>query len=455
MAVNQSKVGVGEIIGYGLGGTATNLIWGTIGGFLAYFYTDVFGLSVGAMATIFMVSRVWDMVADFLMGLVADRTKSRWGKFRPWLLWTCVPFGLITLATFYTPALGATGKVVYAFVTYMLLMTVYTICVVPQNAIQGVITDDPNVRTRITSLGGLVGGLGGLISAGAVLPLVKFFGKGNEQKGFLWTIGLFAVIAVVCYLITFFSVRERVQPPKQQHSSIWLDIKDLLRNRPWVLVFTVGVVAALASASRVGVGIHFCKYNLGNMDLKTTLGVISVFAGMAGGLATILAGRWLGKSRALGLCVFVVGLSCMMLYLARPERLWIAYFSNALTDFFGGIVITMFFSMLGDTADYNEWKNGRRATGLVYAAGSVALKTGFAFGGLIMGAVLGYYGYQANVEQTERSLMGIAMAASIVPGILFCLASLPMMFYPLDRAKLEEIKLELERRRGLSGNEDA
>jgi GPH family glycoside/pentoside/hexuronide:cation symporter len=326
--------------------------------------------------------------------------------------------------------------------------------VVPQNAIQGVITDDPNVRTRITSLGGLVGGLGGLISAGAVLPLVKFFGKGNEQKGFLWTIGLFAVIAVVCYLITFFSVRERVQPPKQQHSSVWLDIKDLLRNRPWVLVFMVGVIAALASASRVGVSIHFCKYNLGNMDLKTTLGVISVFASMAGGLSTILAGRWLGKSRALGLCVFVVGLSCMLLYLARPDRLWIAYASNVLADFFGGIVITMFFAMLGDTADYNEWKNGRRATGLVYAAGSVALKTGFAFGGLIMGAVLGYYGYQANVEQTARSLMGIAMAASIVPGILFCLASLPMLFYPLDRAKLEEIKLELERRRELSGNGD-
>jgi GPH family glycoside/pentoside/hexuronide:cation symporter len=454
MSVNQSKVGLGEIIGYGLSGTATNLIWGTIGGFLAYFYTDVFGLSVGAMATIFMISRVWDMVADFLMGLVADRTKTRWGKFRPWLLWTCVPFGLVTLATFYTPALGPTGKVVYAFVTYMLLMTVYTICVVPQNAIQGVITDDPNVRTRITSLGGLVGGLGGLISAGAVLPLVKFFGKGNEQKGFLWTIGLFAVIAVVCYLITFFSVRERVQPPKQQHSSVWLDIKDLLRNRPWVLVFMVGVIAALASASRVGVSIHFCKYNLGNMDLKTTLGVISVFASMAGGLSTILAGRWLGKSRALGLCVFVVGLSCMLLYLARPDRLWIAYASNVLADFFGGIVITMFFAMLGDTADYNEWKNGRRATGLVYAAGSVALKTGFAFGGLIMGAVLGYYGYQANVEQTARSLMGIAMAASIVPGILFCLASLPMLFYPLDRAKLEEIKLELERRRELSGNGD-
>lgn len=455
MSVNQSNVGLGEIIGYGLSGTATNLIWGTIGGFLAYFYTDVFGLSVGAMATIFMISRVWDMVADFLMGLVADRTKTRWGKFRPWLLWTCVPFGLVTLATFYTPALGPTGKVVYAFITYMLLMTVYTICVVPQNAIQGVITDDPNVRTRITSLGGLVSGLGGLISAGAVLPLVKFFGKGNEQKGFLWTIGLFAVIAVVCYLITFFSVRERVQPPKQQHSSVWLDIKDLLRNRPWVLVFLVGVIAALASASRVGVSIHFCKYNLGNMDLKTTLGVISVFASMAGGLSTILAGRWLGKSRALGLCVFVVGLSCMLLYLARPDRLWIAYASNVLADFFGGIVITMFFAMLGDTADYNEWKNGRRATGLVYAAGSVALKTGFAFGGLIMGAVLGYYGYQANVEQTARSLMGIAMAASIVPGILFCLASLPMLFYPLDRAKLEEIKLELERRRELSGNGDA
>jgi GPH family glycoside/pentoside/hexuronide:cation symporter len=455
MAMNPSKVGLGEIIGYGLSGTATNLIWGTIGGFLAYFYTDVFGLSVGAMGMIFMVSRVWDMVADFLMGLVADRTQTRWGKFRPWLLWTCVPFGLITLLTFYTPALGPTGKVVYAFVTYMLLMTVYTICVVPQNSIQGVMSDDPQVRTRITSIGGVVGGLGGLISTACCLPLVKYFGQGNEAKGFQWTIGLFAVVATVLYLITFFTVRERVQPPRQQHSSVWVDVKDLLQNKPWVLIFVVGVVAALASASRVGVAVHFFKYNLGDKDLTTVIRSIGVVAGMVGGLATPLAGRWMGKARTLGLCVLVVGLSCMLLYFARADRLWVAYLSTVLTDFFGGIVITMFFAMLGDTADYNEWRYGRRATGLIYAAGSVALKTGFAFGGLIMGGVLAYYGYQANAEQSARSLFGIAMAATIVPGALFCLAALPMFFYPLNSAKLQEIKLDLERRRELAGNNDA
>jgi len=449
MTNNPSKVGWGEMIGYGVSGTAANLVWCTIGGFLTYFYTDVFGLSLGAMTAILMISRVWDMAADFLMGLVADRTKTRWGKFRPWMLWGCVPFGLITLLTFAVPPLGAEGKVVYAFVTYMLLMTIYTICAVPSNALQGVMSDDPNVRTRITSVGGVGGSVGGLISASCTLPLVAFFGHGNEAKGFLWAIGIFAVIAIVLFLWTFFTVRERVQPPQEQNSSVWVDIKDLLQNKPWVLVFAVGVIAALASASRLGVLVHFFKYNLGDKDLTTVFRSIGVVMGLLGAIATPLAGRWLGKSKALCVSVLLVGLGSALLYFTRADRLWVAYASTVLCDFFGGIVITMFFAMLGDTADYNEWCHGRRATGIIFAAGSVALKTGFAFGGLIMSGVLSYYGYVANTEQTSRSLFGISMAATVVPGFLFCLAALPMLFYPLGREKLQEIKLELERRREL------
>jgi GPH family glycoside/pentoside/hexuronide:cation symporter len=446
-----SRVGWGEKIGYGLSGTGTSLIWGTIGGFLTYFYTDVFGLSLAATSAIFMVSRIWDIFADFIMGAVADRTNTRWGKFRPWILWSCVPFGAITAITFYTPDLGPTGKVIYAAVTYMLLMTIYTICVIPGNSLQGVMTDDPDERTRLATVGGVLSGLGGLLSAAATLPLVKYFGQGNEKTGFLVTISLFALVSTVLYLVTFFSVRERVQPPKGQHTTVWVDTKDLVRNLPWVLVFSVGVVAALASASRVGVRIHFFKYNLGNQDLATVIVSMGVICSLLGAVATPLAGRLLGKSRALGLSVFVVGVSSAALFFASPERLWVAYGTTVVTEFFGGIVITMFFSMLGDTADYNEWRHGRRATGLIYAAGSVSLKTGFAFGGVIMSGVLGYYGYVANAEQTARSLFGIAMAGTVVPGILFSLAAIPMLFYPLTTEKLEEIKLELERRRGLNG----
>jgi GPH family glycoside/pentoside/hexuronide:cation symporter len=445
---DNSKVGWGEKIGYGVSGTATTLVWSTIGGFLTYFYTDVFGLSVAAMTTIFMVSRVWDMVADFLMGLVADRTRTRWGKFRPWLLWASVPFGVITVLTFVTPAWGPIGKIVYASVTYMLLMTLYTICVVPQNSLQGVMSDDPQERTRITSVCGVLGGIGGLISAACCLPLVKYFGQGNEAIGFQWTIGLFAVVATILYLITFFTVRERVQPPKQQHSSVWVDIKDLLQNKPWLLAFITILIAALASACRGSVQMYFFKYNLHDVDLTTLFRSIGVVVGLVGAMATPLVGRWLGKARGLGICVFVVGVSAMLMYFARPDRLWVAYVSTVLCEFFGMIVIIMFFAMLGDTADYNEWRHGRRATGIIYAAGSVALKTGFAFGGLIMGGILGAFGYQANVEQTARSLCGISLAATLVPGLLFCLAAVPMLFYPLNSAKLEEIKLELERRRG-------
>ena len=446
---DPSKVGLGEMVGYGFSNTAVSLVWTSIGGFLTYFYTDVFGLSLAAMSMILLFSRVWDMVADFLMGILADRTKTRWGKFRPWLLWGCVPFAVITFLTFSVPALGMTGKVIYAFVTYILLMTIYTICAVPQNAIQGVMSDDPDVRTKITSVGGFFGQVGGFVATACTLPLVKYFGHGNEALGFQWTVGLFGLILVVLLLAAFFSVKERVQPPVGQHSSVLIDVKDLLGNRPWVLVFTVGVIAALGAASRYGVAVHFYKYNMGDKDLTTLFRSIGVVAAMLGALSTPVAGRLLGKSRALGVCVLLVGVSSMLMHFASPQRIWIAYSSTIICEFFGGVVITMFFAMLGDTADFNEWKHGRRATGIIYAAGSIALKTGFAFGGLIMAGVLGYYGYQANVEQSARGLFGISMAANVVPGILYCLAAIPMFFYPLTTAKLEEIKLDLERRRGV------
>ncbi len=448
-----SGLGWGEKAGYGISSTATSLVWGTIGGFLTYFYTDVMGLSMAAVGTIFLLTRIWDMVSDFLMGLVADRTSTRWGKFRPWILWTCIPFGAFTVLAFVVPDFGDSGKAAWALFTYFMLMTLYTMTVVPQNSLMGVMTDDAQERTRLAMVVGILGGVGGLISSGATLPMVKYFGQGNEAAGFQWTLGIFALMATAFYLITFFTVRERVQPPKSQHDSVWVDVKDLLQNRPWLLIFTVGVVAALASASRGGVSVHFFKYNLGDQDLTTVVRSIGVVCGLLGAAATPLAGRLFGKGRALGICVLIVGLGSMAMYLASPDRLWVAYASTVVTDFFGGIVITMFFAMLGDTADYNEWLRGRRATGIIYAAGSVSLKTGFAFGGLIVTGMLGYFGYEANVDQSERALLGIAMAAAIVPGILFSLAAIPMLFYPLTTSKLEEIKLELERRREANGSE--
>jgi Na+/melibiose symporter-like transporter len=225
-------------------------------------------------------------------------------------------------------------------------------------------------------------------------------------------------------------------------------LRALYAASPWPQP-TVGVVAALGAASRYGVAVHFYKYNMGDKDLTTLFRSIGVVAAMLGALSTPVAGRLLGKSRALGVCVLLVGVSSMLMHFASPQRIWIAYSSTIICEFFGGVVITMFFAMLGDTADFNEWKHGRRATGIIYAAGSIALKTGFAFGGLIMAGVLGYYGYQANVEQSARGLFGISMAANVVPGILYCLAAIPMFFYPLTTAKLEEIKLDLERRRGV------
>jgi GPH family glycoside/pentoside/hexuronide:cation symporter len=447
MTSSISTVSWTEKIGYGLSGIATSLMWGTISGFLPYFYTDVFGLSVGAMTMIFFVSRFWDLIADFLMGGIADRTKTRWGKFRPWLLWGCVPFGVVALLTFTVPAFGPTTKVAYAGITYILLMTCYTICVIPQNALQGVMSSDPQERTKITSIAGVLSSVGGLLVAACTLPMVNYLGGGNEAKGYQWTIGIFAGLMIILYVLTFFTVRERVEPPKQQHNSMWMDAKDLLHNKAWLLLFFSGVLMALASSCRGGVSIHFNKYILNDKDLTTVLRTISVATAMLGAMVTPLVGRWLGKSRALGLCVAGVAVSCFMMYFATTDRLWIAYISTGLCDFVGGIAITLFFAMLGDTADFSEWQHGRRATGIIYAAGAVSLKSGFTFGGLLSGGLLGLFGYQANVVQTAHSLLGIKLAAIAVPSLLFLLATIPMWFYPLNAKTLEEMKLELERRR--------
>jgi len=447
MAQNLSTVSWREKIGYGLSGTATNLMWSAISLFLPYFYTDVFGLSVGAMSIIFFVSRFWDMIADFLMGGIADRTKTRWGKFRPWLLWGCVPFGALALLAFSVPTLGPTAKIVYAGVTYLLLMTCYTVCVIPQNSLQGVMSSDPQERTGITSLAGIFNQVGALIVAGCTLPMVNYLGGGNEAKGFQWTMAIFAGLMVLLYVATFLTVRERVEPPKNQHNSIWADAKDLLDNRAWLLLFIAGVLMALGSSCRGGVSVHFNKYILENKDLTTVLRSIGVAAAIPGALVTPLLGRWLGKSRTLWICVAGVSVSCFFMYFATPDRLWVAYVSAGLCDFVGGVAITMFFAMLGDTADYSEWRHGRRATGIIYAAGAVSLKSGFTFGGLLSGGLLSLFGYQANVAQTPHSLLGIKVAAVVIPTLFFFLAAVPMWFYPLNSRKLEEMKLELEKRR--------
>ena len=436
-----------EMLAYGMGAAGINLIWSTFGGFLTYFYTDVFGISVQAMATIFLATRIYDIFADLAMGAIADRTRSRWGKFRPWILWMALPLGICAALAFSAPGFGATGKVVYAFFTYMLMMTAYTAYAIPHNSLQGVMTDDPDGRTRIASVMNACGPLGGLASVGLCLPLVAFFGKGDEAKGFLYTIGLFSLMSIALFLVTFFFVQERVQPIQQKNSPIWLDFKDLLQNRPWLMVFCVGAIAALASASRVSVMVHYFKYNLGNKDLVTVVRSIGTVATLLGAVATPMAGRWIGKAKALGVSILIVGLSCALMFFSAPDRLWVVYATFIPAEFFGGIVITLFFAMLGDTADYSEWMHGRRATGIIYSAGSVALKTGFAFGGVIMSWTLSSFGYVANMEQSPQSLFGIALAATIIPGVLFCLAAVPAFLYPLTGEKLNQIKCELERRR--------
>jgi GPH family glycoside/pentoside/hexuronide:cation symporter len=448
MATDNTRLSVKEKLGYGLGDTASHFVWDMVGFWILIFYTDTFGISAAAAGTIMFIARLWDMISDPLMGVISDRTRTRWGKFRPYILWTALPYSVLAVLAFTTPDLGPTGKVIYAAVTYLLLMTAYTAINLPYSSLGAVMTADSLERTSLNTYRFVCAFVGQLIVSGMALTLAGFFGQGDNAKGYRLTVTLFAVIAFVLFILTFLSTRERIQPPKMQQDSLRQDFRILLRNRPWVILATVGIISFVMFALQNLSLAYYFKYYIGkeeSVQLFNVVGSIALIVALP--LSQPLAKRFGKKNVFIGSSL-ISGLCFTLLYLPGAESLGWVYALNILGKMTYAPAVPLLWTMIADAADYAEWTTGRRATGLFFSAATFAQKGGWGIGGALAGWLLAAFGYVEQAgEQTVLALTGIKLLISVFPGLLYMSCALALIFYPLDEETCATMKLDLEARR--------
>lgn len=447
MNQSETKLSVKEKIGYGLGDTASHFVWDMVGFWILIFYTDTFGISAAAAGTIMLIARFWDMVSDPLMGIISDRTHTRWGKFRPYLLWMALPYGILAVLTFSTPDFGQTGKVIYAGVTYLLLMTVFTAINLPYSSLGAVMTSDSYERAGLNSYRFIFAFVGQFIVTGTALYLANFFGKGDNAKGYQYTLILFAAISFVLFLITFKTTKERVSPPVGQKNNLKQDLKNLFRNRPWVILFFVGIVSFIMFALQNLSIAYYFKYYIGqeqNVQLFNVIGTVALIAGIP--FSKPLSQKF-GKRNVYIASSLLSGLFFILLYLPGSQNVYSIYILNILAKFTYAPAVPLLWTMLGDTADYSEWKFGRRATGLVFSAATFAQKAGWGIGGALAGWLLALFQFVPNVEQTAASLNGIKLMISVFPGVLYMSCAILLYYYAIDHKTCLLMQEELEQRR--------
>lgn len=444
----QTPIRWKERIAYAAGDTASCLYYNTFAVFLVFFYTDVFGITAAAAGTMLLITRVWDTLLDPLMGMVADRTRTRWGHFRPWLLWMAVPYGITGILTFVTPGFSPAGKLIYAYVTYTLVMMVYTAINIPYGALLGVITPQSEERTRLSSYRFLGAFLGNLIVQGSLLYLVHALGGGQDQRGFPLAMGIYAVVATGLFLFTFSATNERVRPPQSQKSGIHQDVRDLLHNRPWVVLCLTGVLCLVWISIRGACIVYYFKYYVGSEGMASSFMVIGTLATLLGVSLTARVTNLLGgKKTAYIVLSFLTGVTNAALYLAGPSDVTLIFATQILGSLFSGPLLPLTWSMYADTADYGEWKFGRRATGLTFSAATFAQKMGWTVGASLAAWILAYFGFQANVVQNFGTLRGIKLMMSVLPAIGCLLTMVAAFFYGIDRKLQQEIEADLSARK--------
>ena len=455
-----------EKIGYGFGDMASSMFWKLFGAYLMIFYTDVFGLPAAVVGTMFLITRIWDSAFDPIVGVVADRTHSRWGKFRPYLLWLAVPFGIIGVLTFVTPDWSPIGKLVYAYVTYSLMMMIYSAINVPYASLLGVMSPNPKERNTLSTYRMTFAYIGSFIALLLFMPLVNFFSGnskdlGDQQTGWTMAVVVIAILCIILFFGCFAWTKERVKPIKEAQNPLKEDLKDLFKNKPWWILLGAGVAALVFNSIRDGATVYYFKYFVVEEDYATVsfFGMSFVLSGLylalgqaaniIGVIAAAPVSNRIGKRNTyMWAMIIATVLSVIFYWFDKEDLIWMFVF-QALISICAGSIFPLLWSMYADCADYSELKTGNRATGLIFSSSSMSQKFGWAIGTAITGWLLGFFGFQANAVQSEEAISGIKMFLSFLPAVDTILSVVFISMYPLTEKKMKDITTELECKRQL------
>jgi GPH family glycoside/pentoside/hexuronide:cation symporter len=479
------KLSLKEKVGYGFGDFASVLFWQSITMNMMFFYTDVFRIAETTKAavvagTMIMVSRLFDAVIDPIIGMTADRTETRWGKFRPYLIWMALPLAISAVLTFTTPNFGPSGKIIYAYATLILFMACYAGINIPYSSLLGVLTADPTQRTSASSFKFAFAYISGMTVSATSLILAKHLGNGvdtSEPGGWTKTIMIYGIVAIIFFVLTFLLTRERVKPQKTQQTTVKKDLTDLVTNKPWVLLLFATISMIMFVSSRIGVTNYYFKYYITNFsetshqtinydflwwsftwgfeEVTTVFNTLGQGCAIIGALLVPLLTVKVGKKNAFLSLFVIAGVSTAAFYFLTPEHLTLIFLLQIVGSLTGGPLSVVIWAMYADAADYSEWKKGRRATGLVFSASAMSQKIGWAVGALFTGALLSAYGFIPDKTQSPEVNNLLILLMSIIPFAFGILSIVLILFYKLDEKTMKQIALDLETRRKESGEETA
>lgn len=461
---SHDKATIWEKAGYGFGDMSSSMFWKIFSYYLPFFYSNVFGLSLAHAGTLLLITKLYDAVFDPIMGMIADRTRTRWGMYRPYLLWAALPFAIAGVLTFTTPDAGYGFKHAFAYVTYIIMMTVYSVINVPYGAMLGVVTPDSREKTVFSSYRMFFAYGGSFIALAIFEPLLKFFQSSDgvsTAASWQYTMAVVGLICALLFILCFSMTKERVKPEASQPggSSVLKDMKSLVKNVPWWLLLGAGIGVLLFNSIRGGAAAYYFKDVIG-VSAIFTCGIFLAVGEMANMLGVALAvplSDRLGKKSSYILALVVAGvlsLFIMFLPVSEPAGLWALMGLQVLISVAAGVTLPLLWSMFADIADYSEYKNASASTGLIFSSSSMAQKFGGAFGSALILWVLAAFGYDTseNAVQAQSAITGLKAMMSWIPAAGAFLAAAVVAFYPLTTSRMKEISAVLAERRAGNSN---
>src|ERR1017187_8584470 len=463
----KQRLQLKEKVGYGFGDFASSMFWKLFSVYLLFFYTDVFGIAAAAAGTMFLITRIWDTALDPIIGVISDRTNTKWGKFRPFLLWMAIPFALAGVLTFSAPGFSMSGKIIYAYVTYTLMMMIYSSINVPYASLMGVMTSNIKDRTTLATFRFVFAFAGSILVLATTEPLVSALSHTssgvNLQSGWQYSMIIYGIIAAILFYFTFSWTRERVKPPKAQVTSLKADLLNLARNKPWFILLGAGVSTLIFNSLRDGSTIYYFKYyfrsqkafQLPLLDIAINYSTLYLVLGQAANIIGVVLAKpvsdKIGKKNTFLFAMVIACILSCIFYVFNENNIFQIFSFQFLISICAGSVFPLLWSMYADIADYSEWQTGRRATGLIFSSSSMSQKLGWTLGGAITGWLLAFWGFEANTVQTEVSQTGIRMMLSFIPAIGAFLSGLFIIFYKLSDAFMLTVSKDLDERRKKEG----